>query len=109
MRNKANVLPLLGVALAVGLLLPEHAHAAGAGGSLPWEGPIQTLTNSIKGPVAYGISLVAIVASGIALVFGAEISDFVRKMLMLTLVISIIVFATNFLSTMFGASGAGVF
>jgi type IV secretion system protein VirB2 len=36
-------------------------------------------------------------------VFGGEINDFVRRIIMLVLVISLIIFSTNILSTLFNA------
>jgi type IV secretory pathway VirB2 component (pilin) len=90
---------LLALALA---FLPDAVLAATGGGSgLPWETPLQTLRDSITGPVAYTISLLGVVVAGAALVFGGEINDFVRRMIMLVLVISLIIFAANFLSTLF--------
>jgi type IV secretory pathway TrbD component/type IV secretory pathway VirB2 component (pilin) len=70
--------PLL---IAVVLLAATHPHAALAaaagGGSLPWDAPLTTLKNDITGPVAFTISLLAMVACGAALVFGGEIHEFV--------------------------------
>ena len=84
------------------LAIPDLASAATGGGSgLPWETPLETLRDSITGPVAYTISLLGVVVAGAALVFGGEINDFVRRMIMLVLVISLIIFAANFLSTLF--------
>jgi type IV secretory pathway VirB2 component (pilin) len=60
-------------------LAATHPHAALAaaagGGSLPWDAP---LTNDITGPVAFTISLLAMVACGAALAFGGEIHEFAR-------------------------------
>jgi type IV secretion system protein TrbC len=75
--------------------------ATGGGSGLPWETPLETLRDSITGPVAYTISLLGVVVAGAALVFGGEINDFVRRMIMLVLVISLIIFAANFLATLF--------
>jgi type IV secretory pathway VirB2 component (pilin) len=92
-------LALLAYAL---LAICDPAWAATGGGSgLPWETPLETLRDSITGPVAYTISLLGVVVAGAALVFGGEINDFVRRMIMLVLVISLIIFAANFLSTLF--------
>lgn len=110
MKNKQTALPLGVTASLIGLavVFPESAHASAAGGGLPWENPLLTLTRSLTGPVAYGVSILAVIASGAALVWGAEINDFTRKILMLTLVIGMIVFAANFLSTLFNANAAGI-
>jgi type IV secretion system protein VirB2 len=40
------------------------------------------------------------------LVWGGEIGDFVRRIIMLTLAISLIVFSANILATLFSVSGA---
>jgi type IV secretion system protein VirB2 len=101
MRNV--VLAILILAFLVG-----QAAASTGGGSLPWETPLQTIATSITGPVAYAISLIGIVVAGAMLVWGGEINEFARRMIMLVLVlvISLIVFATQVLSTLFNVSGA---
>ena len=42
--------PLYATALAFSLLLVAPAHAAGSG--MPWEAPLQSILESIEGPVA---------------------------------------------------------
>jgi type IV secretory pathway VirB2 component (pilin) len=98
--------PILG-GLALGTVAchPNLAHAAAAGGNLPWDTPLTTLRNDITGPVAFTISLLAMVACGAALVFGGEINEFVRRIIMLVLVASFIVGVTN-LATALGITGA---
>jgi type IV secretion system protein VirB2 len=94
------------VALATGVvaIVPEAAFAQTA---LPWETPLETLTNSIKGPVAYFISLLGIVVAGAMLIFGGEINEFVRRLIMLVLVISLIIFSSNVLATLFSSAAGG--
>jgi type IV secretion system protein VirB2 len=89
---------------AIALLLGVHAACAATGGGpgLPWESPLTTLTDSIKGPVAFAISLLGIVVCCGMLIWGGEISEFVRRMVMLVLVIAGLVFAANLMSTLFG-------
>jgi type IV secretion system protein TrbC len=41
--------------------------AASGGGGLPWETPLETLRDSITGPVAYAISLMGVVVAGATL------------------------------------------
>ncbi len=89
--------------VALALLAPDVVLASSSGGGgMPWESPLQTIVNSLKGPVAFGISLLGIVATGITLIWGGEVSEFVRRMVMLVLVISVIVFASSILSNLFG-------
>jgi len=106
---RADWLSLLLFALI--LLTAFHPDAALAsssgGGSLPWDTPLTTLKNDITGPVAFTISLLAMVACGAALVFGGEIHEFVRRIIMLVLVVSFIVGVTNMASAL-GITGAVV-
>ena len=88
--------------VSVILFLPSFAHAASTGGSgLEWETPLQKIRDSVTGPVAYAISLLGIVVTGAILVFGGEINEFVRRLIMLVLVISLTVFAADLLNTLF--------
>ena len=88
--------------LALIVLFPALAHAASTGGSgLEWETPLQKIRDSVTGPVAYAISLLGIVVTGAILVFGGEINEFVRRIIMLVLVISLMVFAADLLNTLF--------
>ena len=65
-----------------------------------WDSPLTTLKNDITGPVAFTISLLGVVAAGAALVFGGEINEFTRRVMMLVLVVSFVVAATNFASAL---------
>lgn len=91
--------------LGLVVLAPAVAHAAGAGGALPWDGPLTTLRNDITGPVAFTVALLAMVACGAALIFGGEISEFVRRLIMVVLVAAFIVAVTNFAAAL-GIAGA---
>lgn len=100
-------LPLLLLTLVIGAVwYPPAAHAASAGGGgLPWDTPLATLKNDLTGPVAFTISLLAMVACGAALVFGGEINEFVRRIIMLVLVCAFIVGVTNLASAL-GITGS---
>lgn len=81
-------------------LFSADAFAASSGSAqgLPWEGPIEKLRNSLSGPVAFAIALLGIVVCGAMLIWGGEISEFVRRIIMLVLVVSVIVFANSLLT-----------
>lgn len=102
-RNKFKYLIMGFITL---VLLSPEAMAAAGGGGLPWEAPLTMIVNSITGPVAFAISVIAIVAAGAMLVFGGEIGQFLKAIILLGLVISLIVLATNLLTTLFGIGGA---
>jgi type IV secretion system protein TrbC len=89
------------------LAMPHVAHASTDSGTqgLPFETPLKKLTDSIKGPVAFSISLIGIIAAGAVLIFGGEMSGFLRTMVFLVLVIAIIANAAG-LVQMVGGDGA---
>ena len=100
----------LGIILVVlALLTPAVAHAATGGGGLPWETPLQTLSNSISGPVAYGLSLIGLVVSGSVLIFmGGELNHFARTVVQVVLVISFIIAGKNTISSFGWGAGAEI-
>jgi type IV secretion system protein VirB2 len=81
------------------VLLPDLAHASDTAteGSedLPFMDPLHNLGSAISGPVAFSISLIGIVAAGAILIFGGELSGFMRSMVFLVLVIAVLVNASN--------------
>ncbi|WKW28138.1 TrbC/VirB2 family protein (plasmid) [Campylobacter fetus subsp. venerealis bv. intermedius] len=81
------------------------AFAATTGAGLPWEGPLQTIKASITGPVAFTLSILAIVACGIGLVWGGEMTTFVKTLVYIVLVIALVVGATNVMG-IFQTTGA---
>jgi type IV secretion system protein TrbC len=57
------------VLLLLMLTLAVPAFAQGVGGS-PWENAVNVLRNSFTGPIATGLSLVAIVVGGLTFAYG---------------------------------------
>lgn len=103
--KKIATFALMAVAIVALILMPDFAHAAGAGGGgMPWESPLQKLIDSLTGPVAIGISVLCILGAGLALAFGGEITGFVRTMIVIVLVVAVIVFAAGFLTQLTGKS-----
>lgn len=89
--------------LAMIFLFPVFAYASTSSG-MPWEGPLQKVVDSVTGPVAFGISVLAVVVAGLTLAFGGQLDGFIQKITILALVVSLIVFAVNVLSALFGVS-----
>jgi len=56
-----------------------HAFAS-LGSSLPWEAPLEEIANSLSGPVAKAVGVVAISGTGLALAMG-ESGGLFRRML----------------------------
>ncbi len=103
-KQNTNTLTYVLFGLLALMLLSPDLMASTSG--LPWEGPLTKMVDSIKGPVAFGISVIAIVAAGAGLIFGGEIGTFMKSAIILALIISLIVFAVNILSTAFGIGSA---
>lgn len=83
------------------------SQVAHAGPALPWDGPITTVVNNLTGPVATGISTVAFLAAGAALIFGGDdLGGIAKKLLYVVLGVALIVFGANFLS-MIGLVNSG--
>ena len=53
--------------LLAALLLILAGAAQAAGSSMPWEGPLQSILESIQGPVARIIAVIIIISTGLAL------------------------------------------
>ena len=52
----------------VSLVLAPAAHASGS--QMPWEAPLQSILESIEGPVAKIIAVMIIIITGLTLAFG---------------------------------------
>ncbi|NTE84764.1 conjugal transfer protein TrbC [Agrobacterium tumefaciens] len=102
-------IPLLDAAIwAVPLIIVTALPAlASSGGSLPWEGPLEQIQESITGPVAGYIALAAVAIAGGMLIFGGELNDFARRLVYVVLVAGILLGATTIVG-LFGASGASI-
>ena len=90
------------------LLASSAAWAGGGGGGLPWETPLNTVAQSLTGPVALSISLIALMVAGGTLVFGGELSEFARRSCVAVLAIAFLVLGAGFMTSLFGVGGATV-
>lgn len=97
---------LIGFIFTLIMVLPLLAHASGSG--LPWEGPIQRILDSISGPVAKAIGVLAIVLTGLGLAFG-EGGGLMRKILGVVFGLSIAFSASSFGLSFFGFGGGCAF
>jgi len=105
MRHTINTLFTLAIVMTIIVLLPDLAHATTSSGT-SWDDPLENIRDAITGPIAYTITVVAIVVSGAMLAFGGEINEFARRMIMLVLVVALIMLAVQFLSDIWNTSGA---
>ncbi len=96
------------LAVGVGLLLATPAWAAGGGTAMPWEGPLTTVMQSLSGPVAKAIGIIAIVLTGLGFAF-AEGGSAMRKGIGIVFGLAIAFTATTFVSTFFNLTAGAAF
>ncbi|MEM9243057.1 MAG: TrbC/VirB2 family protein [Pseudomonadota bacterium] len=94
--------------LSVFVLLMFVATASATTTGLPWEGPMNTILESITGPVAQFLGVIAIVISGFGIAFG-EAGSGMRRLFQVVLGLSIAFTAASLLSKLFGVSGGVMF
>lgn len=97
---------LMQIAFLTALMLPAIAFAGGSG--MPWEGWLSQILNSITGPVAKAIGVIAIVGCGLGIAF-SEGGSGMRKLLMVCLGLSIAFTASSFFLDFLGYGGGAVF
>ncbi len=105
---KPSVRPLACAAVLVPLLAgfaPEPAWAAGSG--MPWEGPLQSILNSVEGPVARIVAVIIITVTGLMLAFGDTSGGF-RRMIQIVFGLSIAFGAASFFLRFFSFAGGAL-
>ncbi len=100
----------MGISWTAVILLVSFSMVAMAT-ALPWESPLNNLSNSLSGPTAKAIALIGLFVAGGLLVFGGELSDFGRRITWMCLAISVMLAGKSFLSIFStdATSGALVF
>lgn len=89
--------------LVMFLLLSDSSFASStSGGGLPFDNWLTKIRNSITGPVAFTVSIFALVGAGSALIFGGDMNGFMRTLIFLVLVLSFVIAAQNTLSAITG-------
>ena len=73
----------------------------GAYAALPWEDPLDTVVESLTGPVAQGVSVIACVVIGGMLAFG-ELGGVAKRGIMILFGIAMALFASNFITAIGG-------
>jgi type IV secretion system protein TrbC len=100
-RRTATLLFLLALLLCVAL--PAHA----AGSNMPWEAPLQSVLESIQGPVARIMAVIVIITTGLTLAFGDTSGGF-RKLVQIVFGLSIAFAASSFFLTFFSFAGGAL-
>lgn len=90
-------------ALLLGSALPAFA----AGSGMPWEGPLQSILDSVQGPVARIVAVIIIITTGLTLAFGDTSGGF-RKLIQIVFGLSIAFAASSFFLSFFSFAGGAV-
>ena len=91
-----------GIASFIALALTSPAYAAGS--SMPWEAPLQSILESIQGPVAKIMAVIIIIVTGLTLAFG-DTSGGGRRMIQIVFGLSIAFAASSFFLSFFSFGG----
>ncbi len=90
---------------AVTVLMVGAAHAAGS--NMPWETPLNSILESVQGPVAKIISVIIITVTGLTLAFGDTSGGF-RRLIQIVFGLSIAFAASSFFLSFFSFSGGAL-
>jgi type IV secretory pathway VirB2 component (pilin) len=100
-----SFVPGLAASVAAISLLPVHAMAAGS--NMPWEQPLQSILDSVQGPVAKIMAVIIIVITGLTLAFGESSGGF-RRLIQIVFGISIAFAASSFFLSFFSFGGGAL-
>ena len=93
------------IPLAVLAVMSSQAQAAGSG--MPWEQPLQQILDSLTGPVAKIVGVIAITILGLSLAFG-ETSGGLRRLIQIVFGLSIAFTASTFFLSFFSFGGGAL-
>ena len=97
---------VLFVALVFITLLYVGSALAGTGPDMPWDSGLDKIVKNLTGKTALAIGVLAMFAAAAALVFGGEMSEFVRRIILMILAVALMVSGTSLLNILFGVTGA---
>ena len=78
--------------------------ALASGSSMPWEAPLQSILESVEGPVAKIVAVIIIIVTGLTLAFGDTSGGF-RRLIQIVFGLSIAFAASSFFLSFFSFGG----
>ncbi len=94
-----------GALAATAMLYAAPAWAGGSG--MPWETPLQSIVDSVQGPVAKVIGVIIIVITGLTLAFGDTSGGF-RRLIQIVFGLSVAFAASSFFLSFFSFGGGAL-
>ena len=104
-RHGARRAMLTATASVIALTFAVPAHAGGS--SMPWEAPLQSILDSVQGPVAKIMAVLIIIGTGLTLAFGDTNGGF-RRLIQIVFGLSIAFAASSFFLTFFSFGGGAL-
>ena len=95
------------IAAAIGLLALTSTPAWAGGSGMPWETPLQSIVDSVQGPVARVVGVIIIVITGLTLAFGDTSGGF-RRLIQIVFGLSIAFAASSFFLSFFSFGGGAL-
>jgi type IV secretion system protein VirB2 len=105
LHRASSVARLAASVTCISLMVTASAHASGS--SMPWEAPLQSILQSIEGPVAKIIAVIVIISTGLALAFGDTSGGF-RRLIQIVFGLSIAFAASSFFLSFFSFGGGAL-
>ena len=96
---------LAATASVIALTISAPAHVGGS--SMPWEAPLQSILESIEGPVAKIVAVIIIIVTGLTLAFGDTSGGF-RRLIQIVFGLSIAFAASSFFLSFFSFGGGAL-
>lgn len=98
-RKNVKQISMVILTVLVLMLLSTTVAMAGSSSGMPWEGPVDKVVNSISGPVATAMAVLAIVGCGLGIAFG-EGGRGMKKLMWVVIGVAIVLLASRMLTTM---------
>lgn len=98
---------LMSPAAVATIMVMAAVPAYASGSSMPWEAPLQSILESIEGPVAKIVAVIIIIATGLALAFGDTSGGF-RRLIQIVFGLSIAFAASSFFLSFFSFGGGAL-
>lgn len=95
------------VQLALLLLLCAFSVTALAGEPMPWDNGLKKFGDALTGPTAMYVSLIAFAACMYGLIWGGEMGDLMKKIVMIVLAGSTLVGSASIAKTLLGVQVTG--
>lgn len=103
---KINRTALILLVFCLLVLVVDSALASTGAQGFEYEDALEKFADSITGPVAFFVAIIAMAASGFGIVFGGELTGWIKIACGIICMVGFIVFSANIFQGLFGVSGA---